>query len=230
MSGSRSLPRAEISARAVREAAEAAVAAGGVVADLRGDAYGHGVAETARVVTDAGVRAVLVDDARTVESLAASGIRAVTDGEADIAPEALYGLPGAEDSRTPAMRLAGRVLSVKRMLAGEAVSYGYTHRATVDTTTALVTGGYAQGVVRALGNHARVEIDGVLRPIIGRVAMDVCVVDLEGAHAEEGTDVIYFGGTGPARDALADWARITGLRPTELVAVAGAKAVREWRA
>ncbi len=131
---------------------------------------------------------------------------------------------------TPAMTLIGRILSLKPLRAGEAVSYGYTHRAEHDTTIALVTGGYAQGIVRALGNAAKVEVGGVARPIVGRVAMDVCVVDLQASHVsgEAPSEVVYFGGTGPAREALADWARVTRMRATELVTVAGAKAVREW--
>ncbi|MVQ42462.1 hypothetical protein GON06_09855 [Microbacterium sp. MAH-37] len=196
------------------------------MADLRRDAWGHGVAEVARAA--AGRLNVLVDDEDIAQQLRATGVDAVTSGLPDVDPFLLYGLPGA--GVTPVMRLVGTVMSTKPLRAGDAVSYGYTHRAPEPTTVALVTGGYAQGVVRSLGNHGRAEIDGVLRPIIGRVAMDVCVVDLQGEDAAEGTEVTYFGGEGPARDALADWARITGLTVGELVGVAGMSSGREWRA
>lgn len=223
-----SLPRAIISLGALRASARAAVDAGGEMADLRADAFGHGVRETARVVRDAGARRVLVDDAELAESLTAEGIEAVTDGAPDIDSILVYGLPGS--GLTPAMTLTGRVLSHKLLRAGEAVSYGYTYRAERDTTIALVTGGYAQGIVRALGNHAAVGVGPAMRPIVGRVAMDVCVVDLQavGAADDDADEVVYFGGTGPAREALATWVQTTGMRATELVAVAGAKAVREW--
>ena len=215
MTASGSLPRAVISLSALGEAARAAVAAGGEVADLRGDALGHGASRVAEIVRGAGVRALLLDGSAPA-------------GEADIDSVLLYGLPGS--GRVPAMTLSGRVLSVKPLRAGEAVSYGYTHRAEADTTVALVTGGYAQGVVRALGNSAHVEVDAVLRPIVGRVAMDVCVVDLQdpASSVEPGAEVVFFGGAGPARDALSTWSSATGLRMTELIAVAGAKAVRQW--
>lgn len=228
MTPTESLPRALVSARALREGARRAAALGGELADLRGDALGHGVLEVATLLQDVGVPSVLVDDADTAERLRGQGLHAVTDGNADIDSHLLYGLPGADTA--PAMRLVGRVLSTKPLRVGEAVSYGYLHRAPVDTTVALVTGGYAQGIVRALGNAARVEIHGMLRPIVGRVAMDVCVVDLEDSAATvtDGADVVYFGGTGPVRDALADWAQITGFGVAELITVAGSKAVREW--
>lgn len=219
------LPRAIVSAHALRNAAQAAVAQGGRCADLRADAYGHGVLEVARVVADAGVSAVLVDDDRR-EALSGVPLEVITRGEADIDPAQLYGLAGA-DTR-PAMRLSGQVMSTKRLRAGDAVSYGYTYRASRDTTVALITGGYAQGIVRALGNHAHVEIHDVLHPIVGRVAMDVCVVDVGETAPDVGAPVVYFGGDGPARGALSEWSRITGLRADELVTSAGLKGARTW--
>lgn len=175
---------------------------------------------------------MLVDSTGEIDALALEGIVGTTDAVADIDPVLLYGLPAGGEAVPirPVMRLAGRVLSTKRLRAGDAVSYGYTHRAPVDTNVALVTGGYAQGIVRALGNRAHVEIDGEQRPIIGRVAMDVCVVDLEGADASVGAEVTFFGGKGPAAHNLSHWAEVTGLSAAELITVAGAHAVREWEA
>lgn len=227
MTASGSLPRAVISLAALTAGARVAVDAGGSIADLRGDAFGHGVRETARAVHDAGVGQVVVDDDAVARRLKSDGIDAVVDAAPDIDSAVLYGLPGS--GLTPAMTLTGRMLSLKRLRAGEAVSYGYTHRAESDTTIALVTGGYAQGIVRALGNHAVVGVGQAQRPVVGRVAMDVCVVDLQAREtdAAPGAEVVYFG-AGAAVDELATWARVTGMRATELVAVAGSKAVREW--
>lgn len=222
-----------ISRSALTMAATAAVEAGGRVADLRRDAWGHGVLAVAHAVTAAGAAAVRVDYAAEAEALQLEGIDAVTEGAADIDPALLYGLPDAGGTlrTTPVMRLAGHVLSTKPLAAGDAVSYGYTHRASRDTTAALITGGYAQGIVRALGNAAHVEIEGVLRPIIGRVAMDVCVIDLETAEGTApGTEATYFGGTGPAAAGLARWSAVTGLTISELVTVAASHAERGWEA
>ncbi|WP_231494446.1 MULTISPECIES: alanine racemase [unclassified Microbacterium] len=229
---SSALPRAMISRSALAAGASAAVSAGGRVADLRRDAWGHGVLAVAQLVTAAGAERVLVDARGEVEALQLEGIDGATTGEPDIDATLLYGLPDATGrTRTrPVMRLTGRVLSTKGLRPGDAVSYGYTYRASRETTVALVTGGYAQGIVRALGNRAEVEIDGAARPIVGRVAMDVCVVDLQGADAEAGAEVTYFGGEGQAGSAIAHWAAVTGMSPAELVTVAGAHAVRGWEA
>ncbi|MBO0979138.1 hypothetical protein IPV10_00995 [Microbacterium sp. SD291] len=221
-----------ISRSALSAASAAAVASGFRVADLRRDAWGHGVLGVAQTVTASGVGAVLVDSDSEAGMLRLEGIDAVVEGEPDIDPVLLYGLPDEQGVLVgrPAMRLTGRVLSTKRLKAGDAVSYGYTHRAAADTVVALVTGGYAQGIVRALGNEAHVEVDSVVRPIVGRVAMDVCVVDLQGADAAVGTEVTFFGGSGPAAPALARWHAVTGLSVAELVTVAGAHAIRGWEA
>ncbi|WP_315637717.1 MULTISPECIES: alanine racemase C-terminal domain-containing protein [Microbacterium] len=229
---SSALPQAMISRSALAAGASAAIRAGGSRADLRRDAWGHGLLAVAHAVTAAGVEEVLVDSPGEVEALRLEGISATIVGTPDVDPVLLYGLPSAEGipATPPVMRLVGRVMSTKRLRAGEAVSYGYTFRAAADTEVALVTGGYAQGVVRSLGNHADVEIAGALRPIVGRVAMDVCVIDLQGAAAEVGDTVTFFGGTGPASDAIARWAEVTGMTPAELVAVPGAHAVRGWEA
>lgn len=220
-----SVPRTEVSLGVLRAGARRAVEAGGRVADLRGDAWGHGLLPVGREMIASGAASLLVDE-DDLARCAAAGLPAQVDGEADIDPLLIYGLPGS--GGLPAMRLYGTVMSTKPLRAGDAVSYGYTHRAEADTTVALVTGGYAQGIVRALGNRGHVEIGGRLRPIVGRVAMDVCVADLGGEDVESGSEATYFGGAGPARELLGAWTAATGLTIGELIAVVGAKTERRW--
>lgn len=223
-------PRAIRSRSALAASAAAAVAAGGHTADLRRDAWGHGVLGVAHAVIAAGARTVRVDRPDEVDALRLEGISATVAEDADIDPRLLYGLPdaGGRVETTPVLRLVGHVLSTKPLYAGEAVSYDHTHRADTDTRIALVTGGYAQGVVRALGNSASVEIGGVLCPIVGRVAMDVCVVDIGDLEVSEGAEVTFFGGRGPATGLLGTWASLTGMTPGELLAVVAQHARREW--
>jgi alanine racemase len=204
-------------------AALAAVADAAPIADLRRDAFGHGVAIVASVLAEGGVGRAALDE-RDVDIAAALGI-AAAGGEPTLDSRTLYGLPGGGGA--PAMRLTGSVLSTKRLLAGEGVSYNYTHIAERDTRIALVSGGFGQGVVRGLGNHVSVEIRGQQHPIVGRVAMDVCVVDVGAADASPGDEVVYFGGDGVNRDELAEWERVTGLGGAELVCALGLRVARE---
>ncbi|HTN55037.1 MAG TPA: alanine racemase C-terminal domain-containing protein [Microbacterium sp.] len=217
-----------LSRSALEDNAQRLLREGGTV-DLRHDAFGHGLAEVAPIVRDAGASALLVDARRDADRLAAAvGIPVLLDGEAEVDAHALFGIPDGESSSAPVMQLQGRVLSTKPLLAGEAVSYGYTHRAQRDTQVALVTGGYAQGILRALGNRAHVQIGDGSHPIVGRIAMDVCVVDLQGADAAAGSPVIYFGGVGAMRDALRHWSAITGLTAIEMAVVIGRHGERRW--
>ncbi len=204
----------------------ASVTSGDRIADLRCDALGHGAAACARTLADAGVDALIVDDdlADAVTDATAGRLRVTTDGDPTVDTAALYGLDGVG---APVMRLSGTVLGIKPLRAGEGVSYGYIHRAAHDTRVALVTGGYAQGVVRALGGRAHVRVGGALHPIIGRVAMDVCVVDVQEAEIRRGDPVVFFGDPSRGEPSLGDWVRATGMTAAEIVALAGARVRRD---
>lgn len=209
----RSGPVVQISRSAIRanlRSAARSVPSGTV--DLRGDAYGHG--------------------ASAVEELARELGLGVYDGAAAPPGDLLdacevFGVAESADGTSAAMRMTGIVLSLKPLRAGEGVSYGFAHRATSDTTIALVTGGYAQGVVRALGGRVDVSIDGTRHPIIGRVAMDVCVVDVGTAHVERGAKVVLFGDPVSGEPSIRAWAESSGLHPLELTAACGDLACRE---
>lgn len=191
-------PVARISASALRDNLAYAVRGSGSdgVSALYADAWGHG---------EAWVRSILEGARVAPESVDAAS---------------LYGLPDGAPEARPVLTLSGRVLSTKALRAGEGVSYGYTYRAPEDTRIALVSGGYAQGVVRMLGNRAALKIRGERCTIVGRVAMDVCVVDVDDAVVAPGDEVVYFGG-GLVRDALAEWERATGLTGAEIVCALG---------
>lgn len=53
--------------------------------------------------------------------------------------------------------------------------------------------GYADGLMRALGNRIQVAINNQLAPLIGKVCMDQCFVKLNNIQAKEGDEVILFG-------------------------------------
>lgn len=231
MTVSSALPRVLLSRGALQRAARALIAPGARV-DLRHDGFGHGAAAVLDVLAAAGVTDVIVDPADVTPVSSHPGLRVRTEGVPDVDPAALFGIPDAAGQAPvePVMSLQGRVLSTKPLRPGEAVSYGYTHRATEDTRVALVTGGYAQGIPRVLGNRVRVRIGDRMLPIVGRIAMDVCVVDLEGGDVVDGAPVVYFGGDGGARDALAEWSTVSGLTPLEMAVVIGRHGRKEWTA
>ena len=202
----------------------------GFVADLTGDAYGHGAVAIARAAIAAGAELAVRDDEEERElreAGIAGGISRRPEPDQD-SSAALYGLgpTAARLGCRPAMRVSAGVISVKTIAAGEAVSYGYTWRATTRTNLALVPLGYADGVTRAAGNVGRVWLDGVPRPIVGRVAMDVIVLDLGRDSVELGAEAVLFGDTDAAT--AEDWARPLGISPLEATAGIGARVRRVW--
>jgi alanine racemase len=192
--------------------------------DVRADAWGHGADIVAPVALRAGAEALLADATGGAAIGEIVDPRRVVFRGSALAPEAVYGLSAGF---APVMSLRGWVLSLKRLRAGEGVSYGYTHRAVRDTTVALVTGGYAQGIVRSLGDAAVVLIGGHRHPIVGRVAMDVCVVDIGATAASRGDEVTFFG-DGPESPNLSEWTAATGMSAGELVTAVGLRSAREY--
>lgn len=86
------------------------------------------------------------------------------------------------------------VLSQIRIInAGDTVGYNRRFKADKVMKIGTVSVGYADGLMRHLGNgQLALLIKGKLAPIIGDICMDMCMVDLEGIDAHEGDDVIVF--------------------------------------
>ena len=82
--------------------------------------------------------------------------------------------------------------------AGEPVGYGARDRADHDRTIATIPVGYADGLPRTAGNGAaHLHRGGILRPIVGPVCMDSCMVDVTGLDVRRGTSVEIFGDHAP---------------------------------
>ncbi|MGH3085880.1 MAG: alanine racemase [Rubrobacteraceae bacterium] len=111
---------------------------------------------------------------------------------------AVYGLhPGGGDSSSenlhPAMGLKSYVADVRRLGAGEGVSYGLTFRARESMFAATVSVGYAEGYRRTLSGRAEALIGGERRPLLGRVTMDACVFEVD-EGVSVGDEVVLLGG------------------------------------
>jgi alanine racemase len=75
-------------------------------------------------------------------------------------------------------KLSGRVLQLRRVDKGESVGYGATFLAARPTVIATVALGYADGLMRAIGNRGSAAIAGARAPIVGRVSMDLLTLDV----------------------------------------------------
>jgi alanine racemase len=134
---------------------------------------------------------------------------------------AVYGLspvPGAAYGLVPAMTLRSQVAMVKRVPAGEGVSYGHVWHTDRETTLALVPAGYADGVPRVLTGRLDVWLGGRRRPVVGRVCMDQVMVDCGDDPVAEGDEVIFFGTGANGAPTAAEWADKLGTIHYEVVA------------
>jgi alanine racemase len=148
---------------------------------------------------------------------------------------AVYGLdplgrPVAQSPLRPAMTLSARVALVKRVPAGEGVSYGHAWTAPTATTLALVPVGYADGVPRRLNfaGRMRVLLGGRLRPVVGRVCMDQVVVDCgpDGGGVAPGDTAVLFGPGTHGEPTAQDWADELGTINYEVVTGVHGRRVR----
>lgn len=93
-----------------------------------------------------------------------------------------YGMyPGTERGGIelrPAMSLKSRVYAIKKLLPGDSVSYGRTFTADREMMIAVVPVGYADGLNRCLSGKLDVLIRGKRCRQIGRICMDMCMVDI----------------------------------------------------
>ena len=134
---------------------------------------------------------------------------------------AVYGLSPVPESGMfglrPAMTFRSRVVLVKRVPAGEGVSYGHTWTTSRETTLALVPVGYADGVPRSLSGRLEVLLNGERRAVVGRVCMDQVVVDCGDAHVDDGAEVVLFGPGDRGEPTAQDWADALGTIHYEVV-------------
>jgi len=108
----------------------------------------------------------------------------------------LYGissLPDEQQKLLPVNRLYTTISQIKDISAGDYVGYNHGYKVKQNTKIAILSIGYADGMLRSLKTRGKVLINGVLCPIIGNVCMDMCMVNISGIEAKEGDRVEIFG-------------------------------------
>jgi alanine racemase len=138
----------------------------------------------------------------------------------------LYGVyPAPEVPRTvqvsPALAWKSYVVYFKVVKPGHPVSYGSTWQSDHMVRMVTIPVGYGDGYFRSMSNKSSVIIRGRKYPVVGRIAMDQVMVNLEWDSAYNGDEVILIGETGEGSaqvritcDDLAEWA---GTIPYEIL-------------
>lgn len=112
----------------------------------------------------------------------------------------LYGLYPSKDVNTesvnlkPAMTLKACISNVKTVEAGTGISYGHIYITDKTTKVGTLPLGYADGYTRMLTEKAEAGIKGKRVPVIGRICMDQCMIDITNVdNVNIGDEVILFG-------------------------------------
>ena len=106
------------------------------------------------------------------------------------------------------MTLRAKVALVKEVPPGTGIGYGRTYVTRQTETIATLPIGYADGYSRLLSGRASVQVQGRRVPVVGRICMDQCMINVTGLDVRPGDVVTLFGGEGPGKvfiDDVADW-------------------------
>lgn len=146
----------------------------------------------------------------------------------------IYGsYPDPTTARTidlaPALRWTTQVSFVKRVAAGETVSYGRTWAPAEDTWIGTVPVGYGDGFNRLLSNRGRVLIKGRSYPVVGRVCMDQSLVDLGSqTDVRGGDEAVLVGGSEAELITVAEIAGLIGTIPYEVTCLLTRRVERRY--
>jgi alanine racemase len=153
---------------------------------------------------------------------------------------AAYGLvpphsgPDASVGLRPAMSFQSRLVQVRRVRAGRPISYGRTFTTPRDSIIGVVPVGYGHGYSWLCSNRGAMLVGGRRAPIVGRVTMDLTMLDLtdlaaeSGRVPEPGDRVVLFGRQGAAQLPVEDLAAWSETLPYEVLCTIGKRVTRVY--
>jgi len=108
----------------------------------------------------------------------------------------LYGIDSVYESKSPLQTVTSlktSISQIKNIPAGDTVGYGREGKMPQGGKIATVKIGYADGYCRGLGNgKGKMMVRGKIVSTIGKICMDMCMLDISGIEAVEGDEVIVF--------------------------------------
>ncbi len=147
---------------------------------------------------------------------------------------ALYGIRpeswlDPEGKLTPALEWVSRIVQVREVAKGVPISYGGTFVTQRPSRIGAVPVGYADGYRRSLGNRAEVLAGGKRVPVVGRVCMDIIMLDLTDApEAVEGGEVVLLGSRGGESIPAEELAALQSTIPYEILCAISRRVVRHY--
>ncbi|WQT35891.1 alanine racemase [Helicobacter pylori] len=113
--------------------------------------------------------------------------------------------------------LKAQIVQIRSVKKGEFIGYGEHFYTNEETLVGVLALGYADGLMRTLGNRIQVAINNQLAPLIGKVCMDQCFVKLNNIQAKEGDEVILFGDKSTKANDASEIAALLNTIPYETI-------------
>ncbi|AAK78472.1 alanine racemase [Clostridium acetobutylicum] len=129
----------------------------------------------------------------------------------------------------PIMTLKTNVVHIKKMMPGEYVSYGRKFKCERESIIATLPVGYADGYTRMLSGKAKVIINGNYAPVIGRICMDQCMIDITDLPSVQvGDEVVIMGESDDKKFTADDMAEIIGTINYEVICMISKRVPRVY--
>jgi len=130
----------------------------------------------------------------------------------------------------PALTLKTKISFMNSVSKGRSISYGRTYITKKDTKIATIPVGYGDGYSRYLSNRGFVLVKGGRAPIVGRVCMDMTMVDVgDFKDIKTGDDVVLIGRQGKENITAEELAQLTNTIPYEVVCNIGRRVPRIYK-
>ncbi|GAA9653840.1 alanine racemase [Helicobacter pylori] len=113
--------------------------------------------------------------------------------------------------------LKAQIVQIRSVKKGEFIGYGEHFYTNEETLVGVLALGYADGLMRTLGNRIQVAINNQLAPLIGKVCMDQCFIKLNNIQAKEGDEVILFGDKSAKANDASEIAALLNTIPYETI-------------
>ncbi|GAA9517008.1 alanine racemase [Helicobacter pylori] len=113
--------------------------------------------------------------------------------------------------------LKAQIVQIRSVKKGEFIGYGEHFYTNEETLVGVLALGYADGLMRALGNRIQVAINNQLAPLIGKVCMDQCFIKLNNIQAKEGDEAILFGDKSTKANDASEIAALLNTIPYETI-------------
>lgn len=115
------------------------------------------------------------------------------------------------------MSFRTRVMLLKRIPRGETLGYGCTFKAPCEMLIAVLPVGYHDGYMRVLSNRGKVIVRGKLAPVVGRISMDLTLIDVSRVDGAQVGDVVtLWGHDGKLSIPIEDVAQLAGTLSYEM--------------